>query len=201
MLAPTDIDDRFGMSYTRHQFDRGTLYGHGGNNSSWHAQIYFVPELQRGFYFLTNTTTGAQWEIDLSCAWKSWILGKPANNICAESLSVVYKISMAAAIIGVLAILLFARAISRVKIGHARLHLLPRTANWVGGVLKYCSIAFTIIIALAAYVVFFTSLIYWRQGVTFLDEIPIYEARYLVIAICGLLIAVLSNIWLTKRSK
>ena len=199
-LTPTDADPRFAMSYTRHPFEKGILYGHGGNNSSWHAQIYFIPETEQGFYFLTNSTTGAQWEIDLSCAWKSWALAKSPHSVCAAPMQVIQNISIAAAMIGALAILIAARAAYRLRRGSAQFLGLPKSTSLSGMALRYLQIVIVAIVGAASLIVFFTSTIYWRQGVTFFDEIPIYEVRYLVTAICALLCTAFFNVWLTAKA-
>ena len=65
-----------------------------------------MPERHQGFFFLTNSTTGAQFEIDLSCAWKSWLLNRNAENICNEEYTLTRNLSVATALIGLIAILL-----------------------------------------------------------------------------------------------
>ncbi len=201
MLAPTEINNAYAISYTRQSFEEGFLYGHGGNNSSWHAQVYFVPQTRQGFYFLTNSTTGAQWEIDLSCSWKSWALGQKVETVCGDSLQIVRRISASAAIIGVIAILIFARVHYRLQRRGAHLALLPRAKGLFAGFIQYFQITLMLIFITTTAIVFFTDFIYWRQGVSFFDEIPIYEVRYLIIAIIAFQLASLLNIWLTTHQR
>ncbi|WP_203295016.1 serine hydrolase domain-containing protein [Maricaulis parjimensis] len=92
-LAPTEPHPGFAMSYTRWETPDGFLYGHGGNNSTWHGQIYIRPQTGDGFYFLTNSTSGAQLDIDLSCAWLSQTGSPAGETYCGEAFSLTHQIA------------------------------------------------------------------------------------------------------------
>ncbi|WP_428407989.1 serine hydrolase domain-containing protein [Hyphococcus sp.] len=200
-LDPVSVNDNYAMSYTREQTGEGLLFGHGGNNSSWHAQIYFMPQTRQGFYFLTNSTTGAQFEIDLSCAWKSWRRERRAEDICREDYALTRNLSIATAVIGAAALLFFARAAHAIRNRGARLALWPRQQGAFRKLVRLVAIIFGVIMVAAASITFFSDFIYWRRGVVFRDEIPLHEMRLMIPAILALLTGALFNLLLARKSK
>ncbi|MHA6288935.1 serine hydrolase domain-containing protein [Maricaulis sp. CAU 1757] len=186
-LAPSSVSDRHAMSYTREATDFGPLFGHGGNNSTWHAQIYVRPRTGDGFYFLTNTTTGAQLGLELTCAWRGWAHGLEASEICRGEAGLVRNLTVAAGLVGSAAIVLAARLGLAIASGRRMLSLIPRSiGTWrlVGRLLVAVLVA---LLFAACWVMFYTETIYWRDGVTFIDEIPLDEVRWLMPAVLAVL--------------
>ncbi len=183
LLEPVPANELYAMSYTRRQSEMGVLFGHGGNNSAWHAQIYFMPEKNQGFFFLTNSSTGAQFEIDVSCAWKAWLLDKRAGELCRGEYDLTRNLSIATAVIGTFAILLFGRIGSLAARHKISLSIWPRHYGALRNISRLVAIIFMAAVSLFLCVVFFSDFFYWREGVVFRDEIPLHEMRLMIPAI------------------
>lgn len=194
-FAPTEPSPDYAMSYTRIDTPGGLLLGHGGNNSTWHAQIQVRPATKDGFYFLTNTTTGAQLDLALGCAWRSWAMAQPAATVCAEQRSLTDKLSAANLLVGWVAIAIGLWLLQGFVRGSRRMQAYPKgrsARRTIGRGLT----ALTVLAALAlCLVMFHTDAIYWREDVLFIDEIPLHEVRLLMPAIEALLVALLLTLW------
>tara|TARA_R110002096_G_scaffold34782_8_gene99180 strand:+ start:1617 stop:3104 length:1488 start_codon:yes stop_codon:yes gene_type:complete len=194
-FAPSEGTPNTGMSYTRLETPRGLLVGHGGNNSSWNAQIYIRPETRDGFYFMTNATGGAQLDFDLSCTWLSGAREMPVEEVCAEALELTHQISLAAGVTGVLAILVAYWLFAGLATGRRKLSLPPSGRGPVrltGRMLLFA--VFAILTGLSAWI-FYTNSVMWRTEVIFIDELPVDEFERLLPAILALLIALSLSVW------
>ncbi|WP_083635236.1 serine hydrolase [Maricaulis sp. W15] len=186
-FAPSEGSPAIGMSYTRLETPRGLLVGHGGNNSSWNARIYIRPETGDGFYFMTNATSGAQLDFDLSCTWLSAAREMPVDDVCEEALELTRQISLAAAITGVVAILVTYWLIAGIAAGRRKLSWPPRgrgPLRLTGRLVL--SAFFTVAAAMSAWL-FYTNSVMWRTEVIFIDEMPIDEFEHLLPAILAVL--------------
>ena len=200
-FAPSEGTPGIGMSYTRTETPRGLLIGHGGNNSSWNAQIYIRPETGDGFYFMTNATSGAQLDFDLSCAWLSAAREMPVEQVCDEAYELTHQISLAAGIAGLLAILvaywLFAglaagrRGLACPPSGHGPLRLTGR--------LVLCAV-FVIGAGVAAWI-FYTNSMMWRTEVILIDEMPVDEFEQLFPAVLALLTLLALSLWSSPAAR
>ncbi|MFS2317102.1 serine hydrolase domain-containing protein [Maricaulis sp. D1M11] len=194
-FAPLDSASWTGMSYTLSQTPDGVLIGHGGNNSTWHGQIYVRPQTGDGFYFLTNATGGAQLDFDLSCAWLSHVNGVPAGEACAGAVETTRMIGRWAAVSGVLALALGYWLIAGLVTGRRTLVLIPRgrTALRLTGRLTLAGLVLALLSGSLA--MFYTNFVYWRTEVIFIDEIPIDELEWLLPAILSVLAMALVALW------
>lgn len=194
-FAPTEPSADYAMSYTRMDTPGGLLLGHGGNNSTWHALIHVRPATQDGFYFLTNTTTGAQLDLALGCAWRSWAVAQPAATVCAEQRSLTDKLSAANLLVGWAAIAIGLWLLHGFTRGGRRMHVYPKGGSGLRTIGRGLT-ALTVLAALVLCVVMFhTDAIYWREDVLFIDEIPLHEVRLLMPAIEALLVTLLLTLW------
>lgn len=190
LASPSETSQAHGMSYTRRSTPEGVMLGHGGNNSTWHGQIYVRPTTGDGFYFLTNTTTGAQLDIDLSCAWLSWATGDSAAAACTDELGLTRKLSVFAATAGIILIVLVAQLSDKLASGRRRLSLIPTRAGWFGFLVRILGALVCLLFAVTAIVTFWFDWIYWRSDVIFIDEIPLRELEWalpIVPAVFGVL--------------
>lgn len=194
-FAPLESASWTGMSYTLSQTPDGVLIGHGGNNSTWHGQIYVRPQTGDGFYFLTNATGGAQLDFDLSWAWLSHVNGVPAGEACAGAVETTRMIGRWAAVSGVLALALGYWLIAGLVTGRRSLVLIPRgrTALRLTGRLTLAGLVLALLSGSLA--MFYTNFVYWRTEVIFIDEIPIDELEWLLPAILSVLVMALVALW------
>lgn len=201
LFAAEPVSGRFAASYTREDSAKGVVLGHGGNNSTWHAQIYVRPESGDGFYFLTNTTTGAQLGLDLACAWRSWAHRARAEEICAEEKALVRAVSYWAAGLAGPPLLITAWLAAGVAGGRRKLSLVPAgrgPLRLFGRV--FAALLVTLLLG-GAWTVFFTETIYWRSGVVFIDEIPLKELEWLMPAVVGGLAAAAVALWSSPHER
>ena len=198
-FAATPQNENFAMGLTREASPRGWIYGHGGNSSTWHAKFHVVPESGDGFFFLTNTTTGAQLDLDLTCAWRGWIIGRPTRDVCADAFALTRNLSLAGSLVaGVLALVLTHLLIALVQ-RKRQFTRLPRRANGNVGVAKIFAAVTLLPVATLIVGLNHSDFFYYRPGVTFTDEIPLYEASFLFLMIECLVLLVLMRLW-TKRA-
>lgn len=194
-FAPSEGTPRLGMSYRRFETPRGMLFGHGGNNSSWNAQIYVRPDTGDGFYFMTNATSGAQLDFDLSCTWLSAIREMPVEEVCEEAYQLTHQISLAAGITGLAAILvgywLFAGLLAKRR----RLAIPPKGRGPVRltGRLVFCAV-FVAAAGVSAWF-FYTNSLMWRTEVIMIDEMPVDEFERLFPAVVALLAGLGLSFW------
>ncbi len=182
-FAPTEPDASFGMSYTRWETPSGLLIGHGGNNSNWNTQIYVRPNTGDGFYFLANSTSGAQLDFDLSCAWLSMIEVDEGAARCAEAIDVTHKIHWSAygvAMLGMLIAYWLATGLFR---GTRSLSPRPTDRGQTRLILRMLAFLVVLVMLGTAICVFYTDIMMWRSGVTLIDEMPVDEIRKLTTAI------------------
>jgi len=194
-FAPSEGTPNIGMSYTRLQTPRGLLIGHGGNNSSWNAQIYLRPETGDGFYFMTNATSGAQLDFDLSCSWLSAARDMPVEQVCDEAFELTHQISLGAGIIGVLAVLVGYWLLAGLAAGRRRLVCPPKGRGplRLTGRLFVCALA--VIATLGSAWIFYTNSVMWRTQVILIDEMPVDEFERLLPAVLALLIGLALSFW------
>lgn len=193
--APTEPDASFAMSYTRQETPRGVLLGHGGNNSTWHAQIYVRPDTRDGFYFLSNATTGAQLNLDLACAWRSWALGLPARTVCSEEAGLTDGLSLANLLLGWAAIALGLWLGLALWTQRRRLTPYPQGRSALRTIGRSLTAALVLTALTVSLVMFHTDWIYWRNDVRFIDEIPLHELRLLMPALEALLLLLMLTLW------
>ena len=194
-FAQSEGSANIGMSYTRLETPSGMLIGHGGNNSSWNAQMYVRPETGDGFYFMTNATSGAQLDFDLSCAWLSAAREMPVEEVCAEALDVTHQISVSAGLAGLVAILVAYWLVAGLVAGRRRMSIPPRGRGplRLTGRLIVCAV-FAIAAGMAAWL-FYTNSIMWRTEVIFIDEMPVDEFERLLPAILAVLVGLALSFW------
>ena len=194
-FAQSEGSANIGMSYTRLETPSGMLIGHGGNNSSWNAQMYVRPETGDGFYFMTNATSGAQLDFDLSCAWLSAAREMPVEEVCAEALNVTHQISFSAGLAGLVAILVAYWLVAGLVAGRRRMSIPPRGRGplRLTGRLIVCAV-FAIAAGMAAWL-FYTNSIMWRTEVIFIDEMPVDEFERLLPAILAVLVGLALSFW------
>ncbi len=186
-FAPTLPNPDYAMSYTRWESPRGLLLGHGGNNSTWHGQIYVRPETGDGFYFLTNATSGAQLDLDLSCAWLPMMESERAAAQCATVMGTAHALAWWSLGLGWLTIgsawwlvggLLTGRRVLALRPdGHGPIRLTGRL------------VAFALMLALLVFSIWasWTNSVIWRTETILIDEIPLDELEGLTLVITGLL--------------
>ena len=201
LAEPSETRESRAMSYTRRSSPGGIILGHGGNNSTWHGQIYVRPGTGDGFYFFTNTTTGAQLDIDLSCAWLSWATGRTAGDVCAGELSVTRKLSAVTAGAGIVLILLMARLLTNLVSGKRRLSLLPSKSSWPGFIGRMLGVAICGLLTAGLAIIFWFDWIYWRTDVVFLDEIPFREIEWLLPVLPGIFATLALAFWSSPKAR
>lgn len=200
-FAPTEVRDTFAMSYTRWETPEGILLGHGGNNSTWHGQIYVRPETGDGFYFITNTTGGAQLDIDLSCAWLSMMEAEIGDEYCNAALAIAHKLSWAS--FGILGTTLFiVYWLTGTLIQSRRSFAYPPRAR---GVFRLVLRMFAFVIMTALFVftiwVSYTNSVMWRTEVVLIDEIPFNELEVLTAGLVTLFAALVLLCWSSPRKE
>lgn len=201
LFGPTPPSRHYGASYTRDVSPGGVILGHGGNNSTWHAQIYVRPDTRDGFYFLTNTTTGAQLGLDLACAWRSWALEDEAKVICEDEKSLVRSLTYWSAGLGGAAILISAWLVAGLWDKRRRLTLKPAGRGPLRLGLRLVGAVLVAAMLAGGCVVFFTNTIYWRSGVVFMDEIPLDELEWMIAAVTATLVAAVLALWSSPASR
>lgn len=194
-FAPTNPNPAFAMSYTRWQTPSGWLYGHGGNNSTWHGQIYVRPETGDGFYFLTNTTGGAQLDLDLSCAWLSMMESDEADRACADALSMARSVGWWAAGFALAALALVYWLAAGVLCGRRVLALRPsgRGRFRLAGRLLGAFLAF--VLCAGSVWIFYTNSVIWRTETILIDEIPLDEIEGLAVSVMVTFAALFLSLW------
>jgi CubicO group peptidase (beta-lactamase class C family) len=194
-LAPTEPAEHFAMSYTRSSTSNGFLYGHGGNNSTWHGQIYVRPETGDGFYFLANSTSGAQLDLDLSCAWLSHLRGRPAEEICADQADLTQNLDLATVIIIQFVVLSAYWLMAGWATDRRQLSLKPsgRGPLRLSGRL-FMAVVLALLLVFAIWV-FYTNSVIWRTETVMIDEIPLDELERLMPAILALIGMLTVNFW------
>lgn len=197
---PTEPDDRFGMSYTRWETPNGLLLGHGGNNSTWHSQIYVRPDTGDGFYFLANSTSGAQLDFELSCAWLSMMDTKEGEARCAEAIDLTHKIDWSAWGIAMLGLLVAYWLVVSVDSGERVLFHVPRDRSTIRLGLRLFALLVVIVTLGLTTCLFYTDLMMWRTGVTLMDEMPVDEIANLLTAITASLIIFILALWSSPRT-
>jgi|GEM_PF-1240369 len=194
-FAPTELNAGFAMSYSRWETPLGLLMGHGGNNSSWNTQIYVRPETQDGFYFLTNSTSGAQLDFELSCAWLSMINVQEGRDRCAEAITLTHKISWIACGVGLLSVVVLYWLLAGMILGKRSLSIRPRSFGPLRLALRM--IIFVCVTGLfgVAITIFYTDLLMWRTEVTLIDEMPVNEIGRLLISTTIFLVLLGAALW------
>lgn len=199
-FAPTVPNASFAMSYSRWETPSGLLIGHGGNNSAWNTQIYVRPETQDGFYFLTNSTSGAQLDFELSCAWLSMMDAQEGRDRCAEAISLTHQISWAACGIALVSLLVFYWLVAGVMLGKRSLSMRPRGRGPVRLTFRMIFFACVTGLLAVAAVVFYTDLLMWRTEVTLIDEMPVNEISRLLLSMTALLVLLAVSLWSNPAS-
>jgi len=194
-FAPSEGTPDIGMSYTRQETPRGLLIGHGGNNSSWNARIHIRPETGDGFYFMTNATSGAQLDFDLSCAWLSAARDMPVEEVCNEALELTHRISLASGITGVVAIAIIYWLVAGMAAGRRRLTLVPTGRGPIRLTVRLILCGLFVIAAGVAAWFFYTNSVMWRTEVIFIDEMPVDEFEQLLPAVLAVLIGLVLSFW------
>ena len=194
-FAPSEGTPRRGMSYTRQDTPGGLLLGHGGNNSNWNAQIYIRPDTGDGFYFMANSTSGAQLDFDLSCAWLSAVRQMPVEEVCDEAVELTHQISLATGIAGLLAVLVGYWLLAGMATGRRRLACPPKGRGplRLTGRLAFCAL-FVIAAGVSAWF-FYTNSLMWRTEVVLIDEMPVDEFERLFPAVLALLVGLALSLW------
>ncbi|WP_417490704.1 serine hydrolase domain-containing protein [Maricaulis sp.] len=194
-FAPSEGTPGIGMSYTRLETPRGLLIGHGGNNSSWNARIYIRPETGDGFYFMTNATSGAQLDFDLSCAWLSAAREMPVEQVCDEAYELTHQISLAAGLAGLLAILAAYWLFAGLAAGRRRFACPPRARGPIVLTVRLLLCVVSAIGAGIAVWIFYTNSVMWRTEVILIDEMPVDEFEQLLPAVLAVLILLALSLW------
>ncbi|WP_417476951.1 serine hydrolase domain-containing protein [Maricaulis sp.] len=194
-FLPSEGTPNIGMSYTRLETPGGLLIGHGGNNSSWNAQIYIRPETGDGFYFMTNATSGAQLDFDLSCTWLSAVREMPVEQVCDEAFELTHQISLGAGLVGVLAVLVGYWLFAGLAAGRRRLCLLPKGRGPLRLIGRMVLFVLTLVLTLGCAWFFYTNSVMWRTQVIFIDEIPVDEFERLLPAVLALLTGLALSLW------
>ena len=188
-----------GMSYSRRETPRGMLFGHGGNNSAWNAQIYIRPDTGDAFYFLANSTSGAQLDFDLSCAWLSAILEEGVEDVCNEAREVTKNISLLTIVMGLTTLLIAYWVVLRLVRGTRQLRLVPVSASPLRLTTRLIAFALTLIgLGVSAWL-FYTNSMMWRTEVTFMDEMPVNEIAMLLRAILAVLAMLAVALWSSPK--
>jgi CubicO group peptidase (beta-lactamase class C family) len=194
-FAPSEGTERLGMSYRRFETPRGMLFGHGGNNSSWNAQIYIRPDTGDGFYFMTNATSGAQLDFDLSCTWLSAIREMPVEEVCDEAYELTHQISLAAAITGLLAILVSYWLFAGLAAGRRRFACPPKGRGPLRLTVRLVLCALFVTGACVAAWFFYTNSLMWRTEIILIDEMPVDEFEQLFPAVLAVLMGLALSLW------
>jgi CubicO group peptidase (beta-lactamase class C family) len=194
-FAPTGPAERYAMSYTRASTPQGVLLGHGGNNSTWHGQIYVRPDTGDGFYFLANSTSGAQLDLDLSCAWLYHLRGRTSADICAEEFELTRTLDLASMIVILCATLAAYWLMAGQVKGRRQLKLKP-----VGrGPLRLSGRLFVAVLLGCLFVfgiwIFYTNSLMWRTETILIDEIPLDELERLLPSILALIGMLTLSFW------
>ena len=182
-LSPTQPNPNYAMSYTRWETPTGWLYGHGGNNSTWHGQIYMRPATGDGFYFLTNTTGGAQLDLDLSCAWLSMMEAEIGDNACRETLGLSRAIGWWACGIGLAALSVLYWLVAGIIKDRRVLNAKPHGRGLWRLVGRMIAASLLGLLAIASIWIFYTNSVIWRTETILIDEIPLDEIEGLAVAI------------------
>ncbi len=194
-FAPTEPHPGFAMSYTRWETPRGLLLGHGGNNSTWHGQIYVRPQTGDGFYFLTNATSGAQLDIDLSCAWLGGMSSATGTAVCADALSLTHKLSWFSWGVGMVALFwLYWLAVGYLN---GRRHFALRPSGR-GPIRLTGRLALALVMAgLTVFLVwvFWTNSVIWRTQTILIDELPFDELEGLSLMMTSLFAILTLCLW------
>ena len=194
-FLPSEGTPNIGMSYTRLETPGGLLIGHGGNNSSWNAQIYIRPETGDGFYFMTNATSGAQLDFDLSCTWLSAVREMPVEQVCDEAFELTHQISLGAGLVGVLAVLVGYWLFAGLAAGRRGLCVLPKGRGPLRLTGRMVLFVLTLVLTLGCAWFFYTNSVMWRTQVIFIDEMPVDEFERLLPAVLALLTGLALSLW------
>jgi CubicO group peptidase (beta-lactamase class C family) len=194
-FAPTEPDARYAMSYTRWETPQGVLLGHGGNNSTWHGQIYIRPDTGDAFYFLANATGGAQLDYDLGCAWLSMVQTEEGAAHCAAGLDLAHRISWIAWALAMLALFLAYWLAAGLAKGRRRLALLPFGRGPVRLAGRMTAFFLTASATVFAAWIFYTNSVIWRTQTVLIDEIPLDELEGLTAAIMAVLVLLTVALW------
>ncbi|MEE2566321.1 serine hydrolase domain-containing protein [Hyphobacterium marinum] len=194
-FAPTNPDPAFAMSYTRWRTPSGWLFGHGGNNSTWHGQIYVRPETGDGFYFLTNTTGGAQLDLDLSCAWLSMMESADADRACADALSVARSVGWWAAGFALAALALVYWLAAGIVCGRRVLALRPSGRSRLRLVGRLFVAILAAVLCVGAVWIFYTNSVIWRTETILIDEIPLDEIEGLALSVTSAFAVLFLSLW------
>ncbi len=198
-FAPTDPNPRFAMSYSRWETPTGILIGHGGNNSSWNGQIYIQPATGDGFYFLTNATSGAQLDFDLSCAWLGLMESEDGAARCDEAVSLTHQLAWVSAGLGAASLFWVYWLVAGCVAGKRVLSLRP-----VGrGPLRLWGRLFLAFLAFAATLfliwIFWTNSVIWRTETIMIDEVPVDELETLSVALTSLFALLTLCLWSSPK--
>lgn len=200
-FAPTEPNAGYAMSYSRWETPRGLLIGHGGNNSSWNAQMYVRPETRDGFYFLANSTSGAQLDFDLSCAWLSMVDVEEGRDRCAEAIRLTHKIAWAACGVVLLAMLVFYWLAAGMILGKRSLSIRPRSSSPIRLALRMSGWVCVMGTLGVAVTVFYTDVLMWRTEVTLIDEMPVNEIGSLIRSATVLLVVLGTALWSSPKEQ
>ncbi|MFY0636629.1 serine hydrolase domain-containing protein [Maricaulis maris] len=200
-FAPTDPNPGFAMSYTRWETPEGTLYGHGGNNSSWNGQIYIRPETGDGFYFLTNATSGAQLDFDLSCAWLGLMDSEAGAARCDEAVSLTHQLAWVSWGVGAAGLFWVYWLVAGRVAGKRTLALRPtgRGPLRLSGRLFLAFLTFAVTLFLIW--MFWTNSVIWRTETIFIDEVPVDELEGLSIAVTSLFAILTLCLWSSPETR
>lgn len=198
-FAPTDPNPHFAMSYSRWATPAGILIGHGGNNSSWNGQIYIQPETGDGYYFLTNATSGAQLDFDLSCAWLGLMESEDGAARCDEAVSLTHQLAWVSWGLGA-ASLFWVYWLVAGGVAGKRVVTLRPTGR---GPLRLSGRLFLAFLAFAATLfliwIFWTNSVIWRTETIMIDEMPVDELEALSVALTSLFALLTLCLWSSPR--
>jgi len=201
IFAPTEASENFAMSYVRQETPQGLLFGHGGNNSSWNSQIYFRPDVGDGFYFLTNSTSGAQLDFDLSCAWLSQVYTERMSDRCVEAIDLTHKFSVASMMTGLAVLAIFYWLIAGIALKKRAFKLRPSGRGPLRLTGRMVMFALSVVMFGLSIWMFYTNFLYWRTEVVFMDEMPVDELEYLSAAFVCLLAILSASFWSSPVSR
>ncbi len=194
-FAPTGPHPGYAMSYTRWETPDGPLLGHGGNNSTWHGQIYIRPQTGDGFYFLTNSTSGAQLDIDLSCAWLSQTGSGNGESFCEEAFGLTHQLAWYSWGFGAVGLFWIYWLVAGRMTGRRYLTLKPagRGPIRLTGrlVLSLLMAGLTLFLAW----VFWTNSVIWRTETILIDELPFDELEGLSLTLTSLFAILAVCLW------
>ena len=200
-FMPTGPNPGFAMSYTRWQTPDGILYGHGGNNSSWNGQIYIRPQTGDGFYFLTNATSGAQLDFDLSCAWLGLMESEDGAARCDEAVSLTHQLAWVSWGVAAAGLFWVYWLVAGGVAGKRVLTLRPtgRGPLRLSGRLFLAFLTFAVTLFLIW--MFWTNSVIWRTQTIFIDEVPMDELEGLSIAVTSLFAILTLCLWSSPRNR